>query len=434
MYLLRADLWREFLRISDQLLMPSNINQNRNYFSFLWHAFWLALANTFADRNTVLPGLIIFVGGTQTEVGILTAITVGIPIASQLFFAGYLSQKKLKKSFLLLGIYLRVITLAGIAFTLLNVNSLNPTLIILFVFTWMFIFSISGAFAGVSYTDILGKSVEGESRKKFFIVRQILSSIGIIISALIVRSLLKQYEYPQNYILMFFAAAFLLFIASFGFVSIKERPTKKILTANKISEILKSIPYIMKHDKNLRVFIIIINLISFSLTLLPFYIGLAKEQFGLTKLLVGNYLLIQMIGMLVSNVIWSKIVKKFGFKGVLKSSIIIQASLPILAVIFAFNFSQLIFGIVFLISGFGLSAQKITNGILLEISNETNRSLYTGIFGAFSLTIMIFPLVSGVLIMQLGYIPIFIFASLVAVLSFFYLPQLNCLHSVNSNY
>ena len=402
-------------------------NREVNYFSFLWHAFWLSLANSFADRNTVLPGLIIFVGGTQSEVGILTAITVGVPIAAQLIFAGYLSQKKIKKPFLLFGIYLRVLTLAGIAITLLEVKTLDPLVIILFVFFWMFIFSISGAFAGVSYTDILGKSIEGELRKKFFVVRQILSSIGILISAFIVRTLLTMFSYPQNYILMFFTAAVLLFVASFGFVSIKERPTNKLLDSKNLLEILKSIPSIMKTDKNLRYFIIIINMISFSLTLIPFYVGLAKEQFGLTKALVGNYLLIQMIGMLISNTLWSKIVKKYSFKGILKSSIFIQAALPLFAVILAFNFSSEIFGIVFLISGFGLSAQKITNGILLEISNETNRALYTGINGAFSFTIMFFPLFSGILITLFGYIPIFVFASFVALSSLYYLPRLNCL-------
>ncbi|MCP4972014.1 MAG: hypothetical protein GY932_15665 [Arcobacter sp.] len=65
--------------------------EKRNFFAFIWHAFWLALANTFAERNTVLPGLILFVGGSQIEVGILTAITVSLPINSQLAFVAYLS-------------------------------------------------------------------------------------------------------------------------------------------------------------------------------------------------------------------------------------------------------------------------------------------------------------------------------------------------------
>ena len=113
--------------------------EKRNFFAFIWHAFWLALANTFAERNTVLPGLILFVGGSQIEVGILTAITVGVPIVSQLAFAAYLSQKKLKKNYLLIGIYLRVGAFLGTVWTLTKADSISPSLVISLVFFWMLV-------------------------------------------------------------------------------------------------------------------------------------------------------------------------------------------------------------------------------------------------------------------------------------------------------
>ena len=36
-------------------------------------------------------------------------------------------------------------------------------------------------------------------------------------------------------------------------------------------------------------------------------------------------------------------------------------------------------------------------GILLEITTESNRALYSGIFGAFNITISVFPLLIGIL-------------------------------------
>lgn len=133
-------------------------NEKRNFIAFIWHAFWLALAQTFADNNTVLPGLILLAGGSQFEIGLLTSIMIGIPLIAQVLFASYLIRKPLKRKFLLLGIYMRVFSFIGVVLSLSSIESSDPKFIIYSVFGWMFLLSISGAFAGISYIDILGKS------------------------------------------------------------------------------------------------------------------------------------------------------------------------------------------------------------------------------------------------------------------------------------
>ncbi len=401
--------------------------EKRNFVAFIWHAFWLALAQTFAERNTVLPGLIILVGGSQIEVGILTAITVGVPIVSQLAFAGFLSQKKYKKKFLLLGIYLRVGAFLGTVWTLTKATSLTPALVIVFVFVWMFIYSVSGAFAGISYTDILGKSIKGETRKRFFVVRQFLSSIGVLISALIVREFLKGFPYPNNYIYMFSAASVLLFIASMGFVVIKEKPTEKFREERGFFQVLKFIPKLLREDTRFRNFIFLINFVQLPLTLIPFFVVLAKNNFELTKSSIGNFLLFQIFGMIVSNFLWHKVVKKYSFKGVIKSAIIIEIFLPLLALLAAKSSSIYFLGGIFFIAGTAMSAFKIAyEGMFLEITNETNRAMYQGIKGSLNITVAFFPLLSGVLINYIGFAPIFVGASVVAMLAFFIPKKIKC--------
>ncbi len=401
--------------------------EKRNFFAFIWHAFWLALAQTFAERNTVLPGLIILVGGSQIEVGILTAITVGVPIVSQLVFAGYLSQKKYKKKFLLLGIYLRVGAFLGTVWTLTKATTLTPSMVIAFVFIWMFIFSISGAFAGISYTDILGKSIKGETRKRFFVVRQFLSSTGVLISALIVREFLKGFAYPQNYIYMFIAASSLLFIASMGFIAIKERPTEKFRNERGFFQVVKFIPKLLREDIRFRNFIFLINFVQLPITLIPFFVVLAKNNFELTKSSIGNFLLFQIFGMIVSNLLWSKVVKKYSFKGVIKSAIVIEIFLPILALLAGNSSSIYFFAIIFFIAGTAMSAFKIAyEGMFLEITNETNRAMYQGIKGSLNVTVAFFPLISGVLINYIGFFPIFIGASIVAAFALTLPKKIKC--------
>jgi len=49
------------------------------------------------------------------------------------------------------------------------------------------IFSLGGAFANVSYTDILGKSIDQSTRKSFFSVKQVVGGVMLLFSALLAK-------------------------------------------------------------------------------------------------------------------------------------------------------------------------------------------------------------------------------------------------------
>ncbi len=401
------------------------INDKRNFTALVWHGFFLALAQTFAERNTVLPALILAVGGTQTTLGVLTSIVIGVPMLAQLIFAGFLNTKKYKKKYLILGILLRVSAFAGLSLTIWFYSSLSTTTTIALIFVWMLLFSTSGAFAGISYTDIVGKSMDSTMRKKFLVSRQFISGIGLLLSALAARHVLRAFDYPSNYQIMFAIAAGLLFVASWGFMVIKEKPSELKHKQNSTIKILKSIPEILRVDKKFRYFIYVVNLTGFSLTIIPFYIGLGKESFSISAGQIGNLLLIQIIGMILSNIFWSKFVHKKGYRGVVAVFIGFQVLLPILFLIAAHNYSITEFSVLFFFVGISISAQKISfEGILYEITDETNRALYSGVYGALSLTISIFPLVSGLLLNTLGFVIIFPIVSLIALSSIFFVKIL----------
>ena len=400
-------------------------NVKRNFLALVWHGFFLALAQTFAEKNTVLPALILAVGGTQTTLGVLTSIVIGVPMLAQLIFAGFLNTKVYKKGYLVLGIILRVIAFAGLSVTIWLYTSFSTHVIIGLIFVWMLLFSTSGAFAGISYTDIVGKSMDSPTRKKFLVTRQFVSGIGLLLSALVARQILHSFDYPHNYQIMFAIAAGLLFIASWGFMSIKEKPSELKNKQNSTLKILKSIPQILKEDKKFRYFIYIVNLTGFSLTIIPFYIALGRESFTVNASQIGNLLLIQIVGMILANLFWSRYVHRKGYRGVLFVFIIFQILLPILFLLVAHNFEFTEFAILFFFVGIAISAQKISfEGILYEITDETNRALYSGVYGALSLTLALFPLVSGLLLSTLGFIIIFPIVSLIVVSSLAFIKVL----------
>ncbi|MEA3318080.1 MAG: MFS transporter, partial [Bacteroidota bacterium] len=236
--------------------------------------------------------------------------------------------------------------------------------------------------------------------------------------------LLKHLEYPNNYTLLFSCAAILMLIATLGFWNIKESASKIIHKRN-IIDFFRLIPSEIKKNPNLKNYLLIINSLGLGMSILPFLILFAKDKFGLSFELIGNFLLIRTIGMLIASLLFYKIAQKINYKTLLKICLFIGALLPIIAIILSNN--QYIYQFLFVFSGIFVAIYKISNnGILLEISTNENRALYTGISGAGSILTTIFPLIAGFLILKFGYTIVFISISLLVLSSFFFVKKLNC--------
>ena len=402
------------------------MSNKKNAYGFYWHAVFLALARNFTDVNTIIPAVLMSVGGTEAHLGFLTAIMIGGSKVPQIFFGQMLSNTTRKKPSLLAGIYVRVGSLAALALVVHQSNTLSPGIVIALIFIFISLFSLSGAFAGIAYTDMLGKSIRQEDRKRFLVAKQSISSIGILFSAILARKLLTLYPVPINYSVLFYGASGLLLVATGGFWMLSEQPiipreSTKRITGKGLSFISQ-----INADRNLLYYLIVSNTSSVSIAIIPFYIALAKTNFRLTSQAVGNYLVLQIIGMIVSNALWMKIVNRTQtYKSILYVSLAMNMILPIYALLAAQH--QTAFLLVFVLAGFSLTAYEIVmSGILVEISTNENRALYTGISGTGSLLPVIFPIAGGMFISRIGYLPIFLVAVALMGVSVFFISKIHC--------
>ncbi len=396
----------------------------RNFKAFIWHAVFLSLAQKFMDVNTVIPTMLIQSGGTPVHLGILTAIMVGGNGFMGIFFASFQTHRERKKKYLLAGINLRVGALLLMGVILAYAGMLSGSVIIASILILMTIFSFSGAFAGIAYNDILGRAIDKGSRKNFFIVKQTLASVGILASALLARRALQLLPYPRNYSILFLIAGGLLLIATLGFWVVKEEatPVKEDLSYPQRFKLLKDA---FVEDKNLRNYLYLTNTVSIGFAIIPFLIAFAKDNFGLTSADTGNFLLLQVSGMIVSTLIYRFVSKGQSYKGILAVFTIAGAMLPVLALLFHDN-KTLYFSLFFL-SGVVLAARQISlPGILLEISTDENRAIYTGLSGLGSIGVIAYPVFAGIIIQSFGYKVIFILTSVLILSSFYFSHKVSC--------
>ena len=395
----------------------------RNYYAFLWHAVFLALATNFMDVDTIIPAMMVDAGGSSLQLGILTAIMLGGARLAQLFFASFLNNKNFKKVYLLTGINTRIFALGGMALLFYFSSHIVDTAIIWSIFILISLFSISGAFATINYVDILGKSVLPEKRKTFFSIKQVISSIVVFLSAFLAKGVLSGYGYPVNYATLFLIAAVLLVIASLGFWKIKEIPAS-ITKIEGLVRFIKIVIQEIRTNHRLRHYIFLTNAQGVTMVLMPFLILYAKKIFSADSQDIGNFLILKVIGGVLTGTIIFYYAQKIRYQHMLYATSLIALVIPLLIIMLP---GSILFPYIFLFGGIVFTIHNVTiSGILLEVTTNENRALYTGLSGAGAILPVIFPFIGGWVITEFGFNLFFVLFIAIIFISFYSIYKINC--------
>ncbi|MGM0414191.1 MAG: MFS transporter [Bacillota bacterium] len=394
----------------------------KSYMIFIWHGFFLTLTMSMIDFNTVFPSLISTLVDSKIIFGLLYSIMLGVPKIFNIVFSHFMNSFDYRKKFLLIGIYLRALSFLGMAAFTYFFGESNPELVVVSFFFWVFVFSISGGFAGMSYSDIIGKTVNRENRGKLYASKQFASSLAALFGGLLVQNIFSgdSFSFPFNYSLTLSVGFIGLVIAAIAFWFIKEPPSinneEDMLS---LKEYIKNVPNILKADKNFIQYIIVENMASFSLMLLPFYIVYARETFGIGSNYIGKYLLYQISGTIISNLLWGYISDKFDSKIVVRVCVLGGAVLPLIALGLTPAGPE-VFAIIFFLIGFLISGRKVGfEPYLLNIAPDDRRTVYLGIRGTLNFFVVLLPFFGGVFINYLGYIFTFILVSIIMFTAFY---------------
>jgi MFS family permease len=398
-------------------------DSRHNFRAFLWHAIFLALAKNFMDVDTVIPAMLVEAGGKAMHVGLLTTIMLGGASFTQLFFAPFLSNLLYKKRPLLLGINARILSLLGLGLLMLYSGDLGAELTLWLIIVLLAMFSLGGAYAMVSYSDVLGKSIASDRRKSFFSIRQVISGIGAFASVLLVNKMLTTWAYPFNYSWMLFTGFGALFLASLGFWRIRETVPSgmSIRGARQFFSIIRQE---LTQNRRLKYFLGYINTQGLCLAFLPFVILYAKTTFQTGAADTGHFLLFKVIGMVSVSLLVFFIARKVKYRFLLFLNSGLAVMLPVLLLLVP---GSGILDVIFLLGGIVVALYSISmNGVLLELSGNQNRALYVGIAGAGNILPALFPLVAGGIIQQFGFTLFFMLYLILLAASAFFVYKIDC--------
>ena len=177
-------------------------------------------------------------------------------------------------------------------------------------------------------------------------------------------------------------------------------------------------------NKKLKNYVFLINTQGVSLVLMPFLILYAKKNLSAGSQEIGNFLLLKVIGGVLAGSILFYYSKKVKYQYMLYVTSIITILIPLSILILP---GSILFPYIFLAGGIVFAIHIIsTEGVLLEVTNNENRALYTGLSGAGNILPVVFPLLSGWIITEFGFRLFFILVMLIIFLSFYFIYKLDC--------
>ncbi|HKJ67817.1 MAG TPA: MFS transporter [bacterium] len=384
------------------------------------------MTKSMLDLNTIFPALVTSLVDSTTLFGFLYAIMLGVPFIFNIFFGHYLQSRELKKPYLLTGIYLRSFSYLGMAVVIYFFAEQAPVMVLASLFGWIFLFSFSGGFAGVSYADIIGKLVPRGRRGRLYASKQFAGGVATLVGGILIARIfsVEGISYPANYALILFIGWGGLVIASVAFWLIREPATETVSIAREsFRTFLARVPGILRNDPAFLRFLIAENMASFSLMMLPFYMIFARETFQLGQEYVGRYLLFQIGGMILSNLFWGMLSGRQGSKAVVRTCILIGGLIPVAAIILQ-GWGPDLFATIFVLIGFVMSGRRVGfEPYLLDLAPEEKRTLYLGMNGTLNFSKVLLPVLGGGFIDLFGFHITFLLVTSIMLLAFFVLGE-----------
>ena len=375
--------------------------ERRNFVGGLWHGAFLALGMALTQPTTVISAFVVDLTGSTVWVGGLSTVLTVAGVLPQLFVARWVEPRPRKMPYLLLAIYLRVASWGALAWLIHAIGASHPDLLAWMLVGLLAVFYAGGGLGGVPYTDIIGKVIPPGRRGAFFGGKEALAGPLAVGSALLARRILAQVTYPDNYALLFGLAAGGLIIASLGFWLIREPPRTD--TSGRPQPWRDYRAQLSVASRRLRTLVGVQLLTGFSLMALPFYVVYARERLGAPTEAIGWFLLTQVLGGMIANLVWARLVDRAGSRQMLTVCATTAAITPLLAILLGRLGWQGLLPVFFL-AGATFNGRNVGfNSALLELAPAAERPTFTALNAALVLPAAFLPLLAGLLLQGWSY-------------------------------
>jgi len=384
---------------------PHELIVRRNYLLNVVEGSVFIASSSLTSAQTVLPALVVRLGGSNVAVGTLSVIVwVGL-FLPQIFAARYVETLPWKKPWAVWTGMSQLLAVALMGFAVLLFGGSQPQ-----VALWLFLVlyrlcQVLGGVATPGWFDLFAKVTPSDRRGRLIGIRTSIGGVGAFFFGLVLTFLLNTFNFPYSYACAFFIA-FALQMTSLHFQRklVEEEPSP-VRERKPFFAYLKKLPEVLHGNRDFRNFIVATVFSILATMPVGFFTVYALDRFHATEVVVGEFTLtivaIQVIGALVTGFI----ADRYGYKMSLVSAVA-SLLLASLCALLAPSLSWFRFVYVFLGINLGTEVMARYN-MSIEYGPIEQRSTYIGLMNTVLAPFYLSGMVAGWLSDMFGYVALF---------------------------
>jgi MFS family permease len=391
-----------------------------NFGMFIAEATLYMAGLTWVDSSAVLPLFVGRLGGSTIIVGFVAAMQQLGWKVPQVFMAAALGHRPRKLPFLRWPILIGIIPLLGLVAYLWTAGTDRATVVLSLVVIAFTSLSLANGVLGISWQDIIAKSIPPRWRGRFFGTMHFTTAVTAFAIGFAVRAMLGPGGpgFPRGYTVLFTASGVFMVLCTVGCWLVREPVRPALDQPQSVGEILRGTLPMLREEPAFRALVTMGLLVLGVSTSMPFYVVYAKRALGVTDAAAGTYISAMTLGGAIASPLWGHLNDRHGPRSVLRGTACLIAATPLLALLVPAGVRALpaltsslpsLFGLVFLAAGSSMNAIWFgASNYLLELTGDEDRPRYIGVYHLCTLPAALGALLIGWLLSRLPFGAVFL--------------------------
>ncbi|MDY7077585.1 MAG: MFS transporter [Chloroflexota bacterium] len=389
-----------------------------NFGVFLVDYVCFGIAFAFVNISSVMPAFVGRLTDSAPVVGLVGTVFNGGWLLPQLAVARLINDKPRKKPYMLAGTSGRV-AFWIIALALWAGLGRYPTTMLILFFTCLGLFAASDGVASVAWFDILARAIPLKQRGRLIGVGQVISGLAGVGVGMLVRLILDQSLFPNDYALIFTLAGVALTPSVIALALVREPPPENASPETNEQTNGRWLKLLVL-DSSFRRLMACRLMVGMMGLATPFYVMHAADVLHLSQGVIGDFVTAQTSAAVVVSVLLGLVSERWGPRYVARiggAAAIVGPLLALAAHLAGSGWLVRAYPLVYAALGIVNSSWMLGFfNYLLEIAPEGMRPAYVGLSNTLMGVLTLAPMAGGWLLEATSYTVLFgVTATVVAV-------------------
>ncbi len=375
------------------------------------------LAEALIDPPLVLTWFVSQITSSNLLAGLVSPLGNAGWFLPQVFVSARIQRMERKMPSYTLTAVIRTIAWVLLAVMVWTVD--DPRILLTSFFVLYSVARLTSGLAGLTFFDVVAKTIPARRRGSFFSWRQLLGSILGLGGGWIVKTVLNHpaLAFPNGHALLFTLYCVVMVPGLVSFIIIREPSRKVVNTPVKTSEQLQRAGQLLRENGVYRRHLSARTALILAGIALPFYGIYAKDKLGAPEGMVGIYVTTRIAAQMLFNLPWGRLSDRYGNRLAMKLLSLGSGATALLALILTALVGSLqLQGTwlpylalpLFFLDGAIRPAQVLSgSNFLLELVPEDERPLYMGLSNTLMGVVVLISGLGGLVVDLVGFSGLF---------------------------